>query len=205
MGTNHTVIAVASGAAMLVGLCGCSTPQAALDQANHSSKLVSLLDIQLQELRRVERASEQSQQDALAAQRDFLSRLLESTQLSTAASKSAGDTQLAELTKRMTADADAIAANRDSVAASTAAYAATLAALLKPLPDSAPAIAEAQTKLAAMGTELDRETRLNELVAFAKDIKKSVDDNKAKIKDAEKAAASAAAAAASGAAGAKLP
>lgn len=193
------------GSAVVVGLSSCSTPQAALDQANHSTKLMSLVDVQLKELRRVEKASEEAQRKALAAQRDFLGRLLATTQLSTAASKSSGDTQLAELTKKMLADADAVAANRDTVAAVNAAHATTLASLLKPLPDSAIAIAEAQAKMATMGTELDRDTRVKELVAFAKDIKKSVDENKAKITDAEKKAAAAAAAAASGAAGAVAP
>lgn len=191
--------------AIVVALSGCSTPQAALDQANHSTKLMSLLDVQLKELRRVERASEESQQQALAAQRDFLGRLLATTQLSTAASKSSGDAQLAELTNKMLADADAVAASRDTVAALNTTYAKTLASLLKPLPDTAIAIAEAQAKMAAMGTELDRDTRVKELVAFAKDVKKSVDENKTKITDAEKKAAAAAAAAASGAAGAAAP
>jgi hypothetical protein len=166
---------------------------------------MSLLDVQLKEFRRVEKASEETQQKALAAQRDFLGRLVASTQLSTAASKSSGDTQLVELTKKMLADADLVAANRDALMAKNTSYANTLASLLKPLPDSATAIAQAQAKVAAMGTELDRETRVKELVAFAKDVKKSVDDNKVKIKDAELTAAAAAAAAASGAARADAP
>lgn len=193
------------GLTVVVALAGCTTPQAALDQANHSTKMMSLMDVQLKELRRVEKASEDSQQKALAAQRDFLGRLLATTQLSTTASKSSGDTQLAELMKKMLADADSVATNRDSITAQNTAYAATLASLLKPLPDSATAIAQAQVKMAAMGTELDRDTRIKELVAFAKDVKKSVDENRAKIKDAEKTAAAASAAAASGAAGAEAP
>ena len=195
----------AFGLTVVAALAGCSTPQAALDQANHSTKLMSLLDAQLKELRRVEKTSEESQQKSLAAQRDFLGRLLATTQLSTAASKSSGDTQLAELMKKMLADADSVAINRGLMASQNAAYVATLASLLKPLPDSASVIAQAQAKMAAMGTELDRDTRTKELVAFAKDVKKSVDENKAKISDAEKTAAAAAAAAASGAAAATAP
>jgi len=191
--------------ALLAGLSGCSTPQAALEEANYSTKLMSMLDVQLRELRRVEKASEDTQLRALAAQRYFLSRLQTSGQLDAAASKSSGDTPLAELTRAMLADSDAIAANRDATAALSAAYAKTLESLMTPLSDSAPTLAQAQAKMASMGAELDREARTKELIAFAKDVKKSVDENKAKIKDAEKAAATAAAGAASAAAAAVGP
>lgn len=201
----RTVALGGLSATLGVAVSGCSTPQAALDQANHSTKLMSLLEIQVKEFRRVEQASEQAQKDAIAAQREFLGRLQATTQLDAAASKSSGDKQLAELMKLTLADAEEVSANRSAAASSNAAYVKTLAALLKPLPDATTALAGAQAKMAVMGTELDRETRSKELVTFVKEIKKNVEDNAKKIKDAETAAASAAAAAAAGAATAKLP
>lgn len=170
-------------------LVGCATPDAALQYANHSTKLMSSLDGQLKELRRIEAASEDAQQEALAAQRSVLARLSAAAQRDRAASKSSGDTLFLGLHDQMLADADALAARREAMNAQDSAYAATLQSLMKPLPDATPAIAEAQTKMAAMGAELDRKTRVNELLDFAQAVKKSVDENKEKIKNAETAAA----------------
>lgn len=191
-----------TAAVISAGLAGCSTPEPALAHANHSTRLMSLLDVQLKEHRRLQLASQQSQREALAAQREYLDEMQGLTALSAAASKSSGDTQLADMTAKMLGGADLVANTRRVRAASATTYAASFESLLKPLADTGPTLTAAQTKMAAMGVELDRKVRVQELMAFVKDIKKSVEDNEKKIKDAEAAAAKAAATAASAAAGA---
>ena len=87
---------------------------------------------------------------------------------------------------KMLADADGVSAVH---ARGKATYEERLSTLLAPLPSTAAAMTEVQAKMAAMGTEVPRETRYAEFLAFAKDIRDSIESNKKKIKDAEAAAA----------------
>jgi hypothetical protein len=64
----------------------------------------------------------------------------------------------------------------------------TFDGLLAPLPDGTKELAAAQKALAILGNELSAEERLKIFANFAKDVKKSVDDNKKKIEAAKNAA-----------------
>jgi hypothetical protein len=168
-------------------LAACSTPQVALDQANHSAKLVSLLEMQLAEFRRVQSASEQARLDSLRRQRAALIAIDSAAQLDISASKSAGDTIREALASKMLSDADGVSAVHARAASAKETYDERLSALLSPLPATTAAMTEVQAKMAAMGTEIPREKRYAEFLTFAKDIRDNIEANKKKIKDAEAA------------------
>jgi len=172
-----------------VALCACSTPQVALDQANHGVGLISELELSLSEFRRVEQNAEDARRESLREQMEALEVAKKSTNRDARARKSAGDADTSALIERLIADADGMAADDAMAKATQRANDAALAALLAPLPSTSAAMATAQKKLAEMGTELPWEKRYSELLAFAKAIKEAVDANKKKIADAEAAAA----------------
>jgi len=172
-----------------VALCACSTPQVALDQANHGVGLIAELELSLSEFRRVEQNAEDARRESLREQMEALEVAKKSTNRDARARKSAGDADTSALIERLIADADGMAADDAMAKATQRANDAALAALLSPLPSTSAAMATAQKKLAEMGTELSWEKRYSELLAFAKAIKEAVDANKKKIADAEAAAA----------------
>lgn len=185
--------------AAAAALSACGTPKAALDQANHSTKLMALLEIELTDFRRVQQGAADARLALMKDQKASLADVQASQQLEVAGSKSAGDTLYEPLTAKLLGDADGVAKAYSGAKAKNDAFAKTLSTLLAPLPSTAAPITEAQSKMAEMGVELKAETRFKELRAFVDDIKKNVDLNKKKVKDAQAAAAKVDSAAAAGA------
>jgi len=188
---------VLSAALVSAGLSSCSTSPVALEQANHTVGLMSELDKQLAQFRRVQSAAEQARLDSLRRQKATLIRVGESATLNAQASKSAGDTKREPFAKKLLADADGLAEVKARSQAAQAAYASRLDSLLTPIPSTTESIAQAQSKAALLGRELDSKTRFDELQTFLTEVAESVKANRKKVADAEADAAKAAAAAAS--------
>lgn len=169
-------------------LAACAT-QPAVDQANNTVKLMSLVDTQVRQFQQVEQAAEQALSDSLHAQQKFSAQLQVPAALDANAAKSAGDTLRGPMQARMLADADGVASANAAFEAAKAAQDQKFGRLLAPLPSPSGAIIDTQTKVAVIGVELSLQTRVDELTTIAKEIKKNVDDNKKKIKDAQTAAA----------------
>jgi hypothetical protein len=172
----------------MLALSACATPQAALDEANNGAGLIAHLELSLTEFRRVETNAENARLASLRDQQDTLDQVAGANNAALRARKSAGDTDSEPLVAELLANADAIAADHAAAQAATTSDEAALAALLQPLPSTKSATADAQKKLAAMGTDLSRDTRDAEFLAFAKAIKDNVAANKKKIAAAEAAA-----------------
>ncbi len=181
----------------LAGLSSCSTSPVALEQANHTVGLMSLLDKQLTDFRRVQAVAEEARLVSLRRQKATLVRVDETATLNAQASKSAGDTTREPFYKKLLGDADGLAEVKARSQSKETAYADKLDSLLAPLPSPTASIAQAQTKAALLGRELDSKTRFEELQAFLTDLAESVKANRKKIADAEADAAKATAAAAS--------
>lgn len=152
---------------------------------------MSLMEAQLQDFRRIQQSTEESMLESMRVQRETIRRVKRDSAVDTLAAQAAGDNKLEPMAKSMAEIAEAIHATRAADAAAAAANDARLGALLAPLPSTTKAIAEVQTKLAKMGIELDRETRLKEIRAFVDEVRKGVEKNKEKLADAEKDAAAA--------------
>jgi hypothetical protein len=185
---------------IVVLFSGCSTPQQALDQANHTTKLMSQLEIQLEQFQSVMTVAQKSRLDSIANQRQVLERQQMSARLEDIAMKSAGDTTEGPMREKLLTAADFIGGIDSSLAKSREADATRLRGLLAPLPSTAASMNAAQVATANMGTELPLKVRLDELAAAAKDIKGSVKDDLDKLKQAKAKAAVASAQAADAAA-----
>ncbi len=181
----------------LTGLTSCSTAPVALEQANHTVGLMSLLDNQLTEFRRVQAAAQEARLDSLRRQKATLVRVDETATLNAQASKSAGDTMREQFAKKLLDDADGLAAVKSRSQAKATADADKLNSLLTPQPSTTASIAGAQTKAALLGRELDSKVRFEELQSFLNEVAESVKKNRKRIADAEADAAKATAAAAS--------
>lgn len=173
----------------LLALAGCSTPQAALDQANHTVKLMSLLELQLAEFRRVHAAAEEARLASLETQKAVSVAVEVSAALDLQAKKSAGDTVQEPLRQKILADADALATLQAGLVSAKRDYDKKLAALLAPLPSTTVELTAAQAQAAKMGVNLSRDARTQELLGFAKDIVDSIKANQEKIKEARAQAA----------------
>jgi len=191
---THSAPVVRSGFFALVaalGLGGCNTPPVVLEQANHTVQLLALADEQLAELKRSQEAAQAARLASLSRQKEGLLFVTERSTLDTRAALAAGDTVVEPFAKKMLAEADGLAREKAGTQAKQVAYASKLDALLTPLPSSRSSITQAQVKVAALGREMDGETRFKELQAFVTDLADSVKANKKKLSDAKDAAAKA--------------
>jgi len=175
----------------VIVLTGCSTSPAALEQANHTVRLMSLMDEQLSEFRRLQGAAELARVQSLIRQKSKVQLVDETASLDILSAKSAGDTTREPFAREMLADADGLAAVKAGSVAQRAAYATELGALLTPLPSTTAGVAQAQTKAALMGRELDSELRFKEIQAFVTELTQNVKANSKKIDEAKAAAAKA--------------
>lgn len=171
--------------AALLTLAGCATPKAALDQANHTAGLMSLMEVQLGEFRRVQAAAENARLASIREQRSVITALETAAALDAQARKSAGDKVQEPLRQKILADADGVAAIRARAIQSEVDAGKRLDALLAPLPSTRAGTMSAQVKVAEMGTELPREERFKELLDFGRTIADNVKDNKKKIEEAQ--------------------
>lgn len=180
-------------------LSACMTPPAALEQANHATKLMSLLELQLKEFRREQQSAVDARLALMKDQKATIVAVQTAALVDITASKSAGDKLREPLAMKLLADGEGAGKIHIEAKAKNDSYVQTLSALLAPLPSTAAAMTQAQAKMAEMGVELDGKVRFDELSAFVKDIKGNIEDNKKKIKDAKTTAAKADASAAAGA------
>lgn len=171
-------------------LFGCATSPAALEQANHTVKLMSLMEEPLGDYRETWSALEHSRLQTLKAQRRFLTKSNLVDERSRMASTAAGGVKQEALRAKLLAQADAMQAARGKGADDVKSYDTKLDALLQPLPSTTASVTAAQTAVAKLGVELSSETRAKELYDFAQEVWRGLNDGK-KARDEAKAAADA--------------
>ena len=182
-------LAVAGVAAIgLLGVAGCSTPKPALEQANHTAKLMSQLDLQLDQFRAVMGAAEQARMASMLEQRKYLDEAAMRDRLTSVIKQSAGDTEEEPLKKKLLAAADFIGAMEPSLAQAQKDNKARLDGLLTPLPSTSVDMTAAQAAATRMGTELSRKVRFDELKSSFEDIRDAVKADVKTVEDAKQAA-----------------
>jgi len=172
-------------------LCACATAPEAMQQANHTVKVMALMEQEEAAFRSVMQQAETARKDSMTRQKASLERFKASAALDEQARISAGDTRGAALRDQLIANANEVARVKAQAQTVPADYSKQLDQLLKPLPSSASTLSEAQSKAAAMGQELSTSTRREELEVFLKGIRDSVKENRERIEKAKTDAAAA--------------
>lgn len=196
-------VVVGAGLSSLLGGCAGNAPEA-LRAANLGTKVMSQLNQQAKEVKRIEEASQKAQVDALQQREDLLVTIDEASRGGLAAREAAGDAENVTLLKKLFAERDKVGTRREESIDRSKAYAATTGTIAKPLPDVSVSITKAQEKLAVMGIALDWRTQVGEGQALYDAIKQSVDDIKTKVDKAVQTAKDADTAAAAGSSAALL-
>lgn len=173
-----------------VGMTGCATPPAAMDQANNTVALMSSLEGPLSEFRKTWSALEESRLQTLKTQKRLMAQTEVAAERSHLARTAAGDSNTEALRVKLLANADAIQSAKVKLVEEQRTYEQKLDALLQPIPSTTASITAAQAATAEMGTELSLEARTKELLAFVQEVKQSIDEAK-KAQQGAKAAATA--------------
>src|SRR5215831_18738356 len=120
--------------ATAVGLAGCATPPAAMDQANNTVALMSSLEGALAEFRETWSALEESRLQTLKTQRRLMAETDVAAARSHLARTAAGDSKTEALRTKLLATADAIQSAKVGLLADQGAYEQKLNALLQTIP-----------------------------------------------------------------------
>jgi hypothetical protein len=171
-----------------VGMTGCATPPAAMDQANNTVALMSSLEGPLSEFRKTWSALEESRLQTLKTQRRLMAETDVAAERGHLARTAAGDSNTEALRAKLLANADAIQSAKVKLVEDQRTYEQRLDALLQPIPSTAASITAAQSATAKMGTKLSKEARTRELLAFVQEVKEGIDKAKKAQQDAKDAA-----------------
>ena len=175
-----------------IWMTACSTPPEAMQQANHTVKLLSQMEVPLSEFRRSWSGLEQSRLSTLQAQRELLAVVNLAAERDSLARSAAGDTRIQLLSTKLLANADSIVAAQAKSETATKAYTDKLAGLLQPLPSTTASVTEAQAAVAKLGVELSLSDRGKELNDFVSDVAKGLKANKKALEEAKSKAMAAA-------------
>lgn len=170
---------------MILTLVACSTPRAAMDQANHATALVSQLELALVDFRRAWVASEKSQLASQEDQMEAIRAVKSYAGLDSRARKAAGEAGTALLIDKIIAESEGVASIDISNMEAKAQDDKSLSVLLAPVLATNVATSDTQKKLAELGEELSSRQRFSELADFIKAIKENIDSNKKKMEEAE--------------------
>lgn len=178
-------LATAASAALLAA---CSTPQAALDQANATAGLATRFDGELAAYRKAAARVAQARLDAIRRQEALIAQLAETDAWNLRTARLAGLSDAEERRRLLITLAESREADEAATRQRLADLDAQLASLVAPLPSSAAKLAALKQALADMGTELPASERLQ----LALDAVTTVRDEVKKNRDAAQAAIGAA-------------
>lgn len=174
-----------AAAALLVA---CSTPQAALDQANATAGLVTRFDGELAAYRKAAARVAQARLEAIRRQEALIAQLSEVDAWNLRTARLAGLSDAEERRRLLVDLAESREADETATRQRLAELDAQLASLVAPLPSSAAKLAALKRALADLGTELPADERLK----LALDAVSTVRDEVQKNRDAAQAALGAA-------------
>lgn len=173
----------------LLMIAGCSTtPQAALDQANNGTYLITAMQGEISKFRLEEAAIGKLRLDALRQAQLKLARMDNVTADDDRLYAAAGRKSIPEHFTKIIGLVDARASDEKGLNEKIVTINKAFDNLLTPLPDGTKELGDAQKTMAILGNELSSEDRLRIFRDFAKDIKNSIDENKKKIEDAKESA-----------------
>ena len=166
-------------AALQCSLAGCgSTPQAALDQANHGAALTAALDGELRTLRAAQASVAQSRLDSIRRLNTSRARFDAEASFDERIQKAANKPGHAQLFTTLQALSDSRAKDEEALQASLAQADAAYAKLLAPAPDPSGQLQATRQALMALSEQLSVKERLALTAKFAKTVRRAVKDQK---------------------------
>lgn len=165
--------------ALLGGLVGCgSTPQAALDQANHGAALTAALESELRTLRAAQASVAQSRLDSIRRLNTSMARFESEADFDERVQKAANKPGHAQLYSTLQDLSDSRAKDEEALQAALAQADAAYAKLLTPAPDPSGQLQATRQALMALSEQLSAKERLTLTASFAKAVRRAVKDQK---------------------------
>ena len=174
-------------ALVLVATCmsACTTPQPALDQANHGAALTAALNVELRTFREKQGRVANARVETIKELESRVGQYERSTAFNDRVAKAAGHSESSNLYQTLVELADSISTDEAVYQKRLSEMKERLDALLQPLPQSAVKLATVQKALAALGAELSPREQIKIVMGFVSEVKSEI----AKSKDAAEKAA----------------
>lgn len=179
MNIRHRFWTLLVAAPLLGAIAGCgSTPQAALDQANHGAALTAALDAELKALRTAQAGVAQSRLDSIRRLNTSVAQYDAEAAFDERVQKAANKPAHAQLYKTLQELGDSRARDEEALQAALAQADADYAKLLAPAPDPGGQLQATRQALMALSEQLSLKERLALTAGFAKTVRKAVKDQK---------------------------
>lgn len=175
------------GGLALVVLTGCTTPQAALDQARNTSALTASLAAEQREFRRVQTSVANSRIESIRRQAAALQEYESMAKFDDRMREAAGLSEDMKLYKSLRELSDSRAQDEVDLAAKLKGIDESLAGIVMPIPESASRVSALENTLLPLGEELSAEVRTKEAVKFAQTVRDGVEASRKKLREAEAA------------------
>lgn len=170
---------------LALSLVGCVTPQPALNEANNGAALTVSLASEIKNFDRTQAKISQARLDSVRRLRVRLANYEADGNFDERVLKAADKTDTLKLFTALKDLSDSRALDDRQLQDKVAAIDATFIKLLDPLPDALKDLAATQKALAVLGDELPIRERVANTAAFVKEIRKSVEENRDKIRNVE--------------------
>lgn len=174
-------VATAASVLLTVSAAGCSTPQAALNQSNGGAALTAALNAELKAFRSVQANIAELRIERVKSQEALIARYDADSAYDDRARRLAGASEQQTLYQALKELADSRAKDETDLQKLLADLDFTFLKLITVPPDPGGKLKATEESLAVMGSELSPRERIEMVSSFASTIKKSVDENKAKI------------------------
>lgn len=176
---------------LTLALSGCQTPQPALDQANNGAALTVSLAGEIRNFHRAQAEISQARLDSVRRLRVRLANYEAEGNFDERVLRAADKTDALKLYTALKELSDSRAQDESQLQAGIASTDAAFGKLLDSLPDATKDLTATQKALAVLGEELSTRERIATTAAFVKEIRKTIDENREKIKEAKGKAAAA--------------
>lgn len=176
---NARTLKLMAAATCIATLAACRTPQAALDQANNGAALTVALQRQLDDLRATQANIARARVERIRSINAKIAEYEAQFAFDERVRAAAGDSSGTQLASQLRTLADSRAQDDQGLKTALAALDANMASLVQPLPSQTAKLEATQKAMAALGEELPLEERARIIGAFAADLKKAIDSNKA--------------------------
>jgi hypothetical protein len=176
---------------VILALSGCQTPQPALDQANNGAALTVSLAGEIRNFHRAQARISQARLDSVRRLRVLLANYEAEGNFDERVLRAADKADALKLYTALKELSDSRAQDESQLQAKIASIDAEFAKLFESLPDATNDLSATQKALAVLGEELATRDHIATTAAFAKAIRKTIEENREKIKEAEEKAAAA--------------